>query len=177
MPDAEVDKPITEPENSGVEMEQEASTEGYPLVQQLGSMGISRLPLTEALQTIMTSGIRGQSGMMLLVALVNKLETEASNLQRQNANATKTADDWKDKYYKKRELTSILLEPLKTQRKLGTFRQIMITLGALVLGISTLILLWIFLYGRVGFCAVLSRSVIKTSATRGKVGHLKSKAT
>jgi len=136
MPYTKIAKPITEPEHPGINPEQIASTEEYSLIPQPTSTGISQLPLTETLQAIMASGVRGESGMTLLIAFVQTLEANASNLKQQITKITKTTDEWKDKYYKKKILAALLQERLKTQRTLTTSRKIMTTTGALVLGIS-----------------------------------------
>lgn len=139
MPGNNIDVLPPEPEQSGVEPSQTKATEeqSESLVRVSSSQGISQYPITEALREISeSSGVRGQAGMVLLLASTQSLESQVFQLRQEKIEALKAADRWREGFHAKKERTSVLHERLGALRRLKDLKQIVATLGALVVGVA-----------------------------------------
>lgn len=126
-----------EPEESGVEELQQTSDKedepGTAVAVSEGS-GIAQVPLTDAVQDYMDSGIRGQAAMAFLYVHIQQLERSLKETRDELDEVRGELKDSRSSLATERQTTAVLRERLRGVQDASTLRNVMLTLGGLLGG-------------------------------------------
>jgi hypothetical protein len=99
--------------------------------------GIGQYPVTNALRDLIDAGVRGQSGMVLLYTLIQKLESDLKESRDEIKELRQEVDKWRTDYYATKQNNAVFVEQLSDLKKTRKLQNIMITLGGIVIGVAT----------------------------------------
>ena len=121
-----------DPEVTGSTKDQEKaskSTETLP--------GIRQYPLTDTIRNLADSGVRSNAGLMLLVQSVQRLERDINEARKELNQKDEELKKMTSSYYEMKEENSVLKEKISSYKERHILQNVLITLGGLILGLST----------------------------------------
>lgn len=130
--------PPPEPEKPGSDGTQSASSveESKQIIKSKSIGGLSPYPFSDALRDISELGVRGQSGMVLLYAVIKRLESDLDEAREERKKSHDEAQDWRSKYHAASVENAVLRERLGGEERIKLLQNILITLGGIVLGVA-----------------------------------------
>lgn len=131
--------PSTDPDESGAQLVQKKPTDkdaGTVIRLPQGRGGLREDSVADTVRELSEQGVRGHVGMALLIRLVHGVEQDLEKQQQEKKQAQAQADEWREKFYEKRQEFEVLREKINGLTKLKLMQNILLTAGGTVLGIA-----------------------------------------
>jgi hypothetical protein len=136
MEEATATSPVPAPQSPASEQKPPSADDASVLTPVEVVGGIGQYPVTSALKELVDAGVRGQSGMVLLYTLIQKLESDLKETRDEVKELRNEAEKWKTDYYTVKQEKAVLDGQLTELKRHRTLQNIIITLGGIVEGVA-----------------------------------------